>query len=327
MSILNLQIVLPVSQIGQVMTTLIANRRHNETLQKTGLMSSLVDAMTYDRVEFGKGIVRSQKLKRQPQNNLTKGSNPFELSEPNVGEEVIIIDNYKVIPLSTSDILTRDIGVNNAQISNYLSSVDALLQETKDMNLYKVALENILSWVPTSKQKKVVNQIINNNSADDVNINKINAQRIAKDIRNSIISLSRPSGDFIDVTSYKVDNIEIKDLETIATRDDLILFVNSEFNTNMIVDAYSTLYNFTKIQDIVGAIIEVAVDDIPQEYKNVIAWIAHKDKFAIAYFYDTVLSIQNPSDTYLNKFMHYAYGTGVFKLLPCIQLIAEFDNY
>ena len=280
-------------------------------------MTSLVDAMTYDRIDTGKGIVRSQKLKRQPVETLTKGANPFDLNEPNIGEEVILIDKKKVVKLSVSNTLMHDIGVNVTMITDAITSIDALVQETKDMELYGEAVDLYNSYTPgQATQKVVIDQYtggVNIGAGTDMH----NAMQIAKTIRNSMISMSRPSGAFIDVTEWTVDGKTVTGLETISKRDDLLLFVNSAVNTNLIIDAFATLYHDTDIRNIVGGIVEVPVDDLTN--KNHAFRLAHKDKHAIAYYYDLVMNIVNPRDTYTNTFGHYAYGTGTFKLLPSID--------
>jgi hypothetical protein len=112
-----------------------------------------------------------------------------------------------------------------------------------------------------------------------------------------------------------VSGTTVNNLITIAKRDDLTLYINSAYNANLIVDAFATLYHANIITEIVGSVVIVPVDDMTDP--NTIYWLAHKDKFAIGYYYDVVMSIVNPRDTYTNTFGHYAYGSGVFQLLPC----------
>jgi len=278
-------------------------------------MMNIVDSMTYDRLEVGKGGIRSQKLKRQPVQDLVKGANPFVLNEPNVGEEVYLIDKYKVIPITTFPMLARDLGLSNDQIARYLSSVDALLEETKDMYLYDECIDLFNSWTPRTTQQGFIQQVTSTNTMEQ---NVLNAQAIAKDLFNVLVRMQRPTGDYMDITTYTVGSQSVTGLEAIMTsRDQFKVYLNSRYQANLVVDAYSTLFGASEVRDIIGSFITVPEDDLADD--TMIYRLAHNDKFAMSYFYDVGMAIQNPADTGIYSYRHFSYGNGVFQLAQAYQ--------
>ena len=77
-------------------------------------------------------------------------------------------------------------------------------------------------------------------------------------------------------------------------------------------------------QSLVAQTVKGTVTDaITGDNELTIAWLSAKNKFALADFYKVTMSIVDPSTTYTNIFLHFAYGMGIFKYAPGVKFVAK----
>lgn len=320
---------LPVSKLMSTITSLIGEVRFVETLAPSDIVNDLVASSRVGQVDFGKGIIFNYKTDLQPVKDLTETSSAFTITKPNVAQEVITIDNYKFIPISTSSILTRDAFLSGYAIDEFFAFVMSTLADTETFYMYDVCNNLLQNWVPVgAKQTVTVDQINTENltGAELNNALKWNANEIAKTIRKTINNMKIKSTGYTDIATYTAQDGTQKPVVSALRGDELKVIFNDKYQTNIMADSLATLYHDTKVGDMIPSenFVLLPTDSMSEPNKNTIGWVGHKNKFAFADFYRVTSSIVDPSTQYENTFMHFAYGSGVFKYAPCVKLIANY---
>lgn len=313
-----LPISLPVAKMIATMTSLIGIVRYNETLAPSDIVNDLVDSCMIDSVDYGKGIVYAYKNALLQVKDLTEQSSAFTISKPDIREEIITIDQYKFIPISISDVLSKDIGVTGYQIEEFMAFAMSLLEDTKRFDMFDVANNLYQNWDPGQETQTVqVNMIATAGAtgADLAAIMKINATNIAKVMRKTLNNMKVKNTKFTDIAG------QVSALRS----DDLKLVVNDTYWTDFLADSLASLYHDEKVGEMIpGAnFVLLPSDAMSGGNSTTIGWLSDRKKFAIAQFYNVVLSILDPSTTYTNTFFHYSYGAGVFTHAPGVKFVAN----
>lgn len=323
-------ITLPASKMLATMTTLIGDIRFNETLGVSDIVNELVDSSRIGSVEYGKGIVNTFKLAPQPVNNLSETSSAFTITKPNVAQETIEIDNYKVVPISVSQILSRDAVLSGDSIQTFFSFVMSLLEETSQFHLFDVVNSLYQSWTPgQATQTIAINQIDTRSMTGEARNAALtwNATEIAKVMRKTLNNMKIPNSKYTDVATFTDANTgETENVVTALRTDDLKIVFNDTYYTNFLADAMASLYHSEKVGEMIPGdrFVLLPTDAMTLANDNTIAWLSAKNKFALADFYRVTLSILDPSTTYENSFFHFAYGAGVFKYAPGVKFVANY---
>lgn len=311
------------------MTSLIGDVRFNETLGTSDLVNELVDSCRIGNVDYGKGIVYTFKLAPQPVKELTETSSAFTITKPNVAQETILIDEYKFVPISISEILSRDSALKGETISEFFSFVMSLLEDTAQFNLYDVVNEMYQNWTPGQATQTIeVRQIDTTNltGADLTAALTWNSNEMAKVMRKTVNNMKIKNSKFTDVATYNnVNTGESEKVVSALKTDDLKLVVNDKYWTDFMADSIASLYHSEKIGEMIPGekFVLLPEDAMKSGNENVIGWLSDKNKFALADFYRVTLSILDPSTTYQNTFYHYSYGKGVFKYAPGVKFVAK----
>ena len=329
MAVIDLPVTLPASKLMASITSLIGEVRFQKTITPSTLVTDIVERSRIGNVEFGKGIVQTTKVDLQDVKDLSENSSAFTISKPRMAQEVIAIDTYKFAPLSVSSILTKDAFLSGFAVEQFFAEVLDTLQDTKTFALYDVMLNIIQSWVPAQSTQTITVNLKDTSTLSGVDLkvtNELNANEIAKTIRKTVNSMRVLSNKYTDVAKYTAQDGSQKDVKTALRGDDLRVIMNDRFYTDIVADSIASLYHSDRIADMFpnGMSSELIPEDKMTDNK-VICWISHPNKFALADFYNVQLSIVDPSTLYTNYFLHYAYGAGVFKYLPAVKVIANFE--
>lgn len=323
-------ITLPASKMLATMTTLIGDIRFNETLGVSDIVNELVDSSRIGTVEYGKGIVNTFKVAPQPVKNLSKTSSAFTITEPNVAQETIEIDSYKVVPISVSNILSRDAVLSGESINSFFAFVMSLLEDTSQFHLFDVVNGLYQSWVPGQQTQTITINQINTTNLVGAERNAAltwNASEIAKVMRKTLNNMKIPNSKFTDVATYTdINTGETGNVVSALKSDDLKIVFNDTYYTNFLADAMASLYHSEKLGEMIPGerFVLLPEDAMSQANANTIAWLSSKNKFALADFYRVTLSILDPSTTYENTFFHFAYGAGVFRYAPGVKFVANY---
>lgn len=330
MSITLNPITLPASKMLSTMTTLIGDLRFHDTLGSSDLVNELVDSSRIGKVDYGKGIVYTFKLAPQPVKTLSEESSALTITKPNVAQETILIDNYKFVPISVSEILTRDAVLSGTSIDQFFSFVMSLLEDTTQFTLYGVVNDLYQSWEPGQETQVIYVDQIDTSDLTGTDLNQAliwNSNEMAKVMRKTLNNMKIPNSKYTDVATFT--DINTGDTENVVSAlrtDNLKLVMNDKYWTDFLAQSMSSLYHSEKIGEMIPGdrFVLLPEDAMAEGNENVIGWLSDKMKFAMADFYRVTLSWRDPSTTYQNTFFHFSYGAGVFKHAPGVMFVANY---
>lgn len=313
-------ITLEASKYLNEMTTFITEMRFIDALKVTDIVSDLVDSVRFGNVEYGKGITVTFKKKLQPVKDLSETSSALTITKPEVYQETIEIDNYKFVPISFSIQLARDAVLNGTLLAEFNAFLMDLLSETEVFHFYDLVVAGIMAYAPTQATQTITINLKDTSTLSGADLRATqewNASEIAKVIRKT-------------ANNMKIKSTKFTDLPTTITAvptTDLRVYMNDTFETDLIADALATLYHGEKIEAFIPnkGMILLPEDSVDANNKTTICWLCHKNKFALADFYKLTQSFTDPSTLYTNTFYHFAYGFGVFKSLPCVKFVANYQ--
>lgn len=328
MSIAQVPYTLPVSKMLTTMTALIGDVRYGENIRVSKIVNDLVDSSRIGKVDYGKGIVKAFELDVQPTKNLSETSSAFTITKPNVAEEILPITDYKFVPISTAELLSRDAFLNGEGVDTFMNNVMKLPEKTIKFNLFDVVKGLYMNWSPRQTQIVRIDQIDTTGMTmvEKQAAEQWNATQVAKVMRKTMNNAKLLNNKYTDTAQYTDANDgTTKDVKSALDNDNMKIVFNDEFYTNFLADAMASLYHSEKIGEMLPGdnFVLMPTDAINEANANTIAWLSEKDKFAIADFYKVTLSIQDPSTLYLNVFFHYSYGSGIFKYAPGIKFVAN----
>lgn len=329
MSIVLNPITLPASKMLETMTTLIGDVRFNDTLSPSDLVNELVDSSRIGKVDYGKGIVYTFKLAPQPVNDLSEESSAFTITKPNVAQETILIDNYKVIPISMSELLSRDSMLSGSALNDFFSFVMSLLEETATFYMYDVVNGLYQDWEPGQDTQIISVDQIDTTGLTGADLNQAliwNSNEMAKVMRKTLNNMKIPNSKYTDVATYEDANTGDTEPVISALRsDNLKLVMNDKYWTDFLASSMASLYHSEKIGEMIPGdkFVLLPSDSMKAGNENIIGWLSDKSKFAFADFYRVTMSIKDPSTTYRNSFVHFSYGAGVFEHAPGVVFVAN----
>lgn len=320
---------LPASKMLSTMTTLIAEVRYNENIKVSNIINDLVDSCRVGKVDYGKGILNTFELDVQPTKDLTETSSAFTITKPNVAQETIFIDNYKFVPLSASEILSRDAFIAGYMVDTFMTNIMKLPEKTIRFNLFNALNELYQSWVPGQATQTVAIDQIDTTGMTGEELRATeqwNATQIAKVMRKTMNNAKLLNSKYTDVATYEDANTgEEKPVKSALAADDLKIVFNDEYYTDFLANAMASLYHAERVGEMLPGenFVLLPTDAMTTANAKTIAWLSSKNKFALADFYKLTLSIVDPSTLYTNSFFHYAYGAGVFKYAVGIKFVAN----
>lgn len=332
MSIILNPITLPASKMLSTMTTLIGDVRFNDTLSPSDIVNDMVDSARIGKVDYGKGIVYNFKVDTQPVKDLVETSTAFTITKPNVAQETILIDNYKFVPISASEILSKDSLLNGTLVNDFFNFIMSLLQDTAQFYLFDQVNNMYQSWTPGQATQTISVNQINTTGLNGAELNNAllwNSNEMAKVMRKTFNNMKIKNNKYTDIATYEDENTGDEHNVVSALRtDDLKLVVNDKYWTEFLANSLSSLYHSEKIGEMIPGdkFVLLPEDAMTTDNANTIAWLSDKMKFALADFYNVTLSIQDPSTTYTNTFYHFAFGMGVFKYAPGVKFVANYIN-
>ena len=322
-------ITLPASKMISTMTTLIGEVRNRETLKPSDIVNDLVDSCRIGKVDFGKGIVNNFKVHILPENDLSETSSAFSIVKPNIEQETILIDNYKVIEISMSEILNKDAVLNGDMLNSFFEFAMSLMEDTAKFNLFDKMNSLYQGWVPGQQTQTVAIDQIDTTGMTGQELQSTlqwNATEIARVIRKTINNMKIKNTKYTDIATFTdVNTGETGNVETCLDDNRLKIVFNDKYYTRFLADSMASLYHSEKVGEMLpnGRFVLLPEDAMDNDNKRTIAWVHDIDKFALADFYSVTLGIQDPSTTYTNRFYHYAYGKGVFKYLPGVKFVVN----
>ena len=322
-------ITLPASKMLDTMTTLIGDVRFNDTLSPSDLVNELVDSCRIGKVDYGKGIVYTFKVGLQPVNDLSEESSAFTITKPNVAQETILIDKYKFIPISVSEMLSRDSVLSGTALNEFFSFVMSLLEDTAQFYLYDLVNDMYQSWTPGQETQTIYVDQLDTTGLTGADLTQAliwNANEMAKVMRKTVNNMKIANTKYTDVATYiDANDGEEKSVISALKTDDMKLVMNDKYWTNFLGDSMASLFHSEKIGEMIPGdkFVLLPEDAMTEANADVMGWLSDKKKFALADFYRATLSILDPSTGYQNSFMHFSIGNGVFEHAPGVVFKAN----
>lgn len=322
-------ITLPASKMLASLTTLIGEVRFNDTLGTSDIVNDLVDSCRIGKVDYGKGILYNFKLDTQPVKDLSETSSVLTITKPNTAQETIEIDSYKFVPLSLSEILSKDAFLNGEGVDSYFSFVMSLMTDTAQFYLFDLVNDMYQTWEPGQVSQTILVDQIDVTGLNGIDRNealKWNASEMAKVMRKTINNMKVKNTKFTDIAEYTDANGGgVKKVVSALKNDDLKLVVNDNYWTNFLADAMASLYHSEKLGEMIpgSKFVLLPSDSMSEDNGKTIGWLSDKMKFALADFYNVMLSFVDASTLYTNNFYHFAYGLGIFKYAPGVKFVAN----
>lgn len=322
-------ITLPASKMLATMTTLIGQIRYENNLNPSDIVNDLVNSCRVGKVEYGKGIVNTFKVALQPVHDLSENSTVTKITKPNVAQETIMIDKYKTIPLSISEILGDDSVVNGESINTFLSYIMDLLEDTNIFYLYDECNKLYQEWTPGQTTQTIEVEQLDTTNLTGVDLNNAlqwNSNQMAKVMRKTLNNMKIKNNKYTDISTYTDVNTGEEGKVTSALRgDNLKLVVNDKYWTEFLANSLASLYHSEKVGEMIpgDSFVLIPEDSMSQSNTNTIGWLSAKNKFALADFYKLTLNFSDASTLYINYFEHFAYGAGVFKYAPGVKFVAK----
>lgn len=322
-------ITLPASKMLETMTTLIGDVRFKDTLAPSDLVNELVDSSRIGKVDYGKGIIYTFKLAPQPVNDLSEESSAFTITKPNVAQETILIDTYKTIPISMSELLSRDSMLSGSALNDFFSFVMSLLEDTAQFYMYDVVNGLYQNWEPGQETQVIYVDQIDTTELTGADLNQAliwNSNEMAKVMRKTVNNMKIPNTKYTDVETFTDANTgDTENVVSALRTDNLKLVMNDKYWTDFLSTSMASLFHSEKIGEMIPGDKFVLLPESAMKEGNelVMGWLSDKSKFAFADFYRVTMSIQDPSTTYRNYFLHFSYGAGVFTYAPGVMFVAN----
>lgn len=310
---------LPASKLLASITTFVNQLRFKDTLHSTNMVRDFVDNCKVGKVDSGKGIVFTFKKSLQPVNNLSTTSSVLTITPPNEAQEIIEIDNYKVIPLSVSRQLMYDAVPNGELVDTFLNYLYSLMEDTQKFYEFDQLVAELFAWTPTQATQTInIDQLdlTGLTGADLQGAVQWNASEIARVVRKTINNLAYKSTDYTDVATTM----------TAVNKDQLRLIMNDTYETNFLADAMASLYHSDKVGEMLSGFTKDVLSEsifTANSQGTTIGFLFDKDKLAMADYYKLQMSFTDASTLFTNSFLHFAYGKGIFKNAIGIKFVAN----
>lgn len=308
---------LPASQFLSSITSFVNQLRFKDTLKATSMVRDFVDNCKVGKVDSGKGIVFTFKKSLQPVNNLSTTSSVLTITPPAVAQEIIEIDNYKVIPLSVSRQLMYDAVPEGALVDTFLNYLYSLMEDTQKFYEFDQLIIELFAWTPTQATQTIaIDQLdlTGLTGADLQGAVQWNASEIARVIRKTINNLANKSTAYTDVATTM----------TAVDKSDLRLIMNDTYETEFLANAMASLYHSDKVGEMIDGLTKDVLNEAlftANGKGNTICYLFDKDKLAMADYYKLQMSFTDASTLFTNSFLHFAYGKGIFKNAIGIEFV------
>lgn len=309
---------LPASKFLASITTFVNQLRFKDTLYPTNMVRDFVDNSKVGKVDTGKGIVFTFKKDLQPVNDLSTTSSVLTITPPQTAQEIITIDNYKVIPLSVSRTLLYDAVPRGELVDTWLNFLYSLMEDTQKFHEFDVLVAELFAWTPTQATQTIEIEQIDTTGMTGETLRatqQVNATKIATTIRKTLNNLQNKSKAYTDVSTTM----------TALSPKDLRIIMNDTYETEFLANAMASLYH----NDKVGEMFDGPTKDVLNEAlwtdgnATTICYLMDKQKLAMADYYKLQMSFTDASTLFTNSFLHFAYGKGIFANAVGIKFVAK----
>ena len=305
-----------------VLTNLVAFSQVLDTIQ-SGSVSKLVRSAEDIQTPYGDGkVVRSVNIP-EVEDLDAENSTLLTTTKPDVREQYFPISAYKVVPLTINRYLIRGAFTDETAMAEFTAYVMGTMEKAREVYLYGEILKQYVIYNPAQATQKVsVNLTKITNTMTEVEkqfARTANANAIVKMLIRILRDMAAPTSDYND-----------DGLTEIINGDDLKFIINSDFDVEMIVETFATLYGPGKITEEERWNETISIP--PKQLKKagaadpstIIGWFGHRKKVQFGYFYVVATSFFDGSTLNQNNWLHFSYYMALVNSLPCVKLTANY---
>lgn len=303
-------ITLPANKFLGALTNLIAYSQVANTTEN-GRVGDFVNSFQDINVENGDGkvVLAADMLSV---NDLSGDSSLLETNEPNVDEQYVSVENYKVIPMTINKYLMRNAFVAEDQLANFTGYLISIMRATKTAYLSDSIIKELEAYTPTQTTQTVkVTTIDTTGLTDPMQLeaaNRYNAKAMQKALINTLNAMAFPTRAFNDL-KYR----EVIDYGSLK------LIIKSSENNNILVDSLAYLLNSDKITEAQRwSDTYVVPDEQFTGTGKTVAWLLHNKKIQYGYFYEVATEFFDASTLNQNNWLHFAYYLDTINAFPAV---------
>lgn len=322
--------------LGTLTNLLVIVETANTFESNNGLYRVLDLCRSTDIGEGGGKVINAVDILTVEDLDLTRS--PWTIKAPTVNQQQFDVESYKVVPLSLSRWLMKGAFANEYALAYFVGYCRAVMQKTKDIHMYKELLKMIFGWYLDSGSalkatQKIQVELINYTGSDAVQENgykKINAERIASALIDFVREVGGADSNGFSELGYT----------SIVDPKNLVFYVNTKFDTKLLVDTFASLFHSEKIAErfewgetvplpktkIVAALTANSDAQAATHAEECIGIIANREKFQYGFFYEVLASIFNPANLTDQDFMHFSYYLGAVTALTGVKIFAHYTD-
>lgn len=303
---------------------LIVETRVNRTCEGRRI-NDLIDSCLVDTIEYGEGklLVSVDTLEVS---DYSAQSSILTAKKPIVNEQYIETTDKKVIQVTINRYLMKGAFENEYALAECVSTIESMLEKTKNIYMYKKIVKAYEGWTPTGSDKQPrTTQTITIDLIDTdgmtgttlVESKKANALTIYERLKALSLSVQTPSRDFNEIN-----------FEEMYNADELDFIVNGKFESLINTYAIASLLHSDKLDNIQlydkSIIIPESQFTATDTKTKTIGWLVSKKKYQIAPRFTVNTSFNDASNLNLNEFLHFWLNSGFANGLAGVKLVANF---
>lgn len=240
-----------------------------------------------------------------PDGDYAETSTLLTVAKPTTNEETISLTDKKKWKISLTKYLLQGAFTDDYALSQFFNLLVSLLTKTKNVFLYRKAINALLNWTPTLTTQTITVTVAANATEAD------KAKAIYLALKDVYLNMQAPNDIYNDI-EFTED----------ATLEDLNFYVNAEFENLLEVSANAYAYNISELTKWLGERkYLIPSKQINSANKSTIGWIWHVDKYQIKPFFDVATSFFDADNLVQHHYIHSWFKSGWVKSVSGVKIV------
>lgn len=289
-------------------------------------INDLLASVFVDPIEYGDGelLISVDTLNAS---DYSETSSLLKATKPTINEQYLSTTDKKFVAVTLNRYLMKGAFANEYSLADCLAVIESMLEKTKDIYCYKKTVKALEDWTPTDNAGSPVNADTQKITIDLiqttgmtgntlVETEKANALKVYTTIRNIALNIQAPSRNYNELQ-----------FEEMYNADQLNMYINSKFDTQINTYAYASLLNSEKLNNIEQykkSIIIPTEQFKSENQETLIGWLAVDKKYRIAPRFVLATSFFDGSNLNLNEWLHFWLVSGFDKGKAMVKFTAKY---
>lgn len=284
------------------LTNLIVNTRVLQTLSDN--VRPIVKSFLKEASPFGDQD-RFLSADILPDGDYAETSTLLTVKKPTTYEETISLTDKKKWKVSLTKYLLQGAFTDDYALSQFYNLLISLLTKTKNVFLYKKAVNALMNWEPTLSTQ-TIRVTVPAGASDEVK-----AKQIYLALKDVYLNMLAPNKVYNDV-GFTED----------ATLDDLNFYVNAKYENLLEVSLNAFAYNLSELKNWLGSRKHLVPSGyVDEDNETTIGWIWHVDKYQIRPFFDMSTSFFDADNLVQHQYIHSWFKSGYVKALTGVKVV------